>query len=69
SMTNKVNIRQWLMHGRRYDGNSKYKNRYESIQVFNKMSLELFDFTQESLWISFASISFNPLFWNIAARG
>ncbi|CAG8592925.1 7511_t:CDS:2 [Cetraspora pellucida] len=32
------------------------------------MSLELFDFTQKSLWISFASISFNPLFWNIAAR-
>ncbi|CAG8459010.1 26207_t:CDS:2 [Gigaspora rosea] len=32
------------------------------------MSLELIDFSQKSLWISFASITFNPLFWNTAAR-
>ncbi|CAG8553892.1 18513_t:CDS:2 [Dentiscutata erythropus] len=32
------------------------------------MSSELIDFSQKSLWISFASISFNPLFWNTVAR-
>ncbi|CAG8733806.1 40081_t:CDS:2 [Gigaspora margarita] len=32
------------------------------------MSLELIDFSQKSLWISFASITFNPLFWNTVAR-
>ncbi|KAJ2345417.1 hypothetical protein IWW50_004852 [Coemansia erecta] len=28
----------------------------------------LVDFTQPSLWVSLASITFNPTFWNIAAR-
>jgi hypothetical protein len=26
------------------------------------------DFTQPSLWVSAASIAFNPTFWNIAAQ-
>ncbi|KAJ2362370.1 Phosphatidyl-N-methylethanolamine N-methyltransferase, partial [Coemansia sp. RSA 2607] len=30
--------------------------------------MELVDFSQTSLWVSLASITFNPLFWNIAAR-
>jgi len=30
--------------------------------------LEYIDFSQQSLWISAASIAFNPTFWNIAAR-
>ncbi|KAJ1913094.1 Phosphatidyl-N-methylethanolamine N-methyltransferase [Mycoemilia scoparia] len=30
--------------------------------------LDLIDLNQKSLWISVASIFFNPLFWNIAAR-
>ncbi|CAG8557529.1 13646_t:CDS:2 [Funneliformis caledonium] len=30
--------------------------------------LDHIDFSQTSFWISFASITFNPLFWNIAAR-
>ncbi|RDI80890.1 putative dipeptidyl peptidase 3 [Venturia inaequalis] len=30
--------------------------------------LRYIDFNQQSLWISAASIAFNPTFWNIAAR-
>nr|CAG8480390.1 12727_t:CDS:2 [Entrophospora candida] len=30
--------------------------------------LELIDFSQTSFWISFASILFNPIFWNSMAR-
>ncbi|KAJ1871806.1 Phosphatidyl-N-methylethanolamine N-methyltransferase [Coemansia sp. RSA 1722] len=30
--------------------------------------MSLVDFSQPSLWISLASIMFNPTFWNIAAR-
>ncbi|KAJ2776980.1 Phosphatidyl-N-methylethanolamine N-methyltransferase [Coemansia interrupta] len=30
--------------------------------------MELVDFSRTSLWVSLASITFNPLFWNIAAR-
>ncbi|RIA99274.1 phospholipid methyltransferase-domain-containing protein [Glomus cerebriforme] len=30
--------------------------------------LDRIDFSQNSFWISFASITFNPFFWNIVAR-
>ncbi|GBB94676.1 hypothetical protein RclHR1_00240024 [Rhizophagus clarus] len=30
--------------------------------------LDNIDFSQKSFWISFASISFNPIFWNFVAR-
>ncbi|CAB4380081.1 phospholipid methyltransferase [Rhizophagus irregularis] len=30
--------------------------------------LDNIDFSQKSFWISFASITFNPLFWNFVAR-
>jgi methylene-fatty-acyl-phospholipid synthase len=30
--------------------------------------LDRIDFSQETFWISFASITFNPFFWNIVAR-
>ncbi|KAI8321518.1 phospholipid methyltransferase [Martensiomyces pterosporus] len=32
------------------------------------MSSSLVDFSKASLWLSLASIAFNPTFWNIAAR-